>query len=184
MEGGELFYLCPKSVAYWVTVTDWVLELLELLFATENVLKCVWYNNRCSRALFPSLSVDCYIVAGDENLYYPEMPTRPVSSMLPVNSSLSRSVPGLAQATQPPPEPRQKQWGGGGGGGGGWNIRWDIQRGREGGREGGMMSDDAWTIQSVCLSVQSSAYSRQFNRVQIHTKTWNWQTFLRSRAEF
>merc|ERR1719458_783047 len=78
-------------------------------------------NNKdlCSSTSVPNLEIE----RSDENLYYPEMPTRPVSSMLPVNSSLSRSVPGLAQATQPPPEPRQKQWGGGGGGGGGWNIR-------------------------------------------------------------
>ena len=79
-------------------------------------------------------SLNWHFVPGEENLYYPEMPTRPVSSMLPVNSSLSRSVPGLPQASQPPPEPRQKQWGAGG-----WNMRWDWSHSVT-------MSGDAWTI--------------------------------------
>ena len=36
---------------------------------------------------------------GEENLYYGDMPTRPVSSSLQANPELSRSVPGIPAAT-------------------------------------------------------------------------------------
>ena len=49
-----------------------------------------------------------YFVVGEDNLYYPD--ARPVSSLLPANSSLSRSVPGIPAATQQQPEPEHKPW--------------------------------------------------------------------------
>ena len=41
----------------------------------------------------------CFVLLGEENLYYGDMPTRPVSSSLQqVNPELSRSVPGIPAA--------------------------------------------------------------------------------------
>ena len=48
-------------------------------------------------------------VPGEDNLYYPEVASRPVSSMLPVNSSLSRSVPGIPAATAQAQQQEQSQ---------------------------------------------------------------------------
>ena len=55
-------------------------------------------------------------VSGEDNLYYPEVTNRPVSSMLPANSSLSRSVPGIPAATAQSQQQEQIQgrW---------WNMR-------------------------------------------------------------
>ena len=53
-------------------------------------------------------------IPGEESLYYPEVPTRPVSSLLQANPSLSRSVPGIPAAAQqqmePHPPTNQKRW--------------------------------------------------------------------------
>ena len=58
-----------------------------------------------------------YNFVGEDNLYYPEVATRPVSSMLPASSSLSRSVPGIPAATQQHQhqETQPKRW----------NMRWE-----------------------------------------------------------
>ena len=43
------------------------------------------------------------VCLGEENLYYSDVPTRPVSANLQANPELSRSVPGIPAATQDAP---------------------------------------------------------------------------------
>jgi len=72
-------------------------------------LKQVNNKDLCSSTSVPNLEIE----RSEDNLYYPEVATRPVSSMLPASSSLSRSVPGIPAATQQQqevPHSQHKRW--------------------------------------------------------------------------
>eukprot|EP00090_Calanus_glacialis_P047499 TRINITY_DN9901_c0_g1_i1.p1 TRINITY_DN9901_c0_g1~~TRINITY_DN9901_c0_g1_i1.p1 ORF type:complete len:1078 (+),score=157.12 TRINITY_DN9901_c0_g1_i1:452-3685(+) len=78
---------------------------------SENQKQQLNTKDLCSSTSVPNLEVE----RSEESLYYPEVPTRPVSSLLQANPSLSRSVPGIPAAAQqqqiePHPPSNQKRW--------------------------------------------------------------------------